>query len=65
MQIEYESTTRVENVEFGQVFIYCDIPYIKTDRYGYAVDLRNGTEREFDGSLLVARVSAKVVIEVG
>lgn len=64
MQIEYESTTRVENVEFGQVFIYCDIPYIKTDKLYNAVDLRNGTERVFDEGILVSRVSAKVVIEM-
>lgn len=64
MQIEYECTTRVENVEFGQVFVYCDIPYIKTDKRGNAVNLRNGVEREFDESLLVARVNAKVVIEM-
>lgn len=66
MQVEYDTSESAATIDFvasGQVFLYRGIPYIKTDKEGTAVDLRNGTEMEFDTLWLIEPVKAKVVIQ--
>ena len=66
MHVEYDNSDYQSSIDFityGQVFLYCGIPYIKTDKVGNAVNLLDGREKGFAEGILVEPVKAKVVIQ--